>query len=68
MRKRKGEWCFSRAPDGSKHDAWIHEEIMEGVDDLPLRARSARAVVKLGVDLSVVLLVYGLRPEDLEVS
>lgn len=49
MKTPKASRIGYRNPDGTVSDAKLHEEIMAGVDDTPLRIMSAWRLVKLGM-------------------
>ena len=54
-----------RTPSGSISDAKLHEEIMAGVDDTPLRIMSARRAVALGLTREEAEAVFSVQlPDD----
>jgi hypothetical protein len=57
--RRGGEACVQQ-PDGSYSDAAIHEEIMAGVDDSDIRARTRAKLHAVGVPAATL---NGLFPD-----
>lgn len=49
MKKPRPSSIGYRRPDGTLSDASLHEEIMAGVDDTPLRVMSAQRMIANGV-------------------
>lgn len=49
MVKPKASRIGYRTADGGISDTKLHEEIMDGVDDTPLRVMSAQRMVKMGL-------------------
>ena len=50
---------------GKKSDKDLHDAILDGVDDLPLRLETARKVMADGVSEATVRQLYSI-PDDLE--
>lgn len=54
-----------RTPNGGVSDAKLHEELMAGVDDTPLRIMSARRAVALGLTREEAEAVFSVQlPDD----
>lgn len=63
--KRKAVGIGSRQEDGLLSDATFHAEIMEGVDDTPLRRISAiKAMVQLGLTKEEVESLFNVTVGD----
>lgn len=63
--KRKAGGIGSRQEDGSLSDAAFHAEIMDGVDDTPLRRISAiKAMVQLGLTKEEVESLFNVTVGD----
>jgi hypothetical protein len=59
-----------RNPDGTVSDSKLHEEIMSGVDDTPLRIMSAQRVIsKLGFTREQAEELFSVKlPDDRELT
>jgi len=53
-----------RTPNGGVSDAKLHEELMAGVDDTPLRIMSARRAVALGLTREEAEAVFSVQLPD----
>ncbi len=53
-----------RTPSGSISDAKLHDELMAGVDDTPLRIMSARRAVALGLTREEAEAVFSVQLPD----
>ena len=53
-----------RTPNGGVSDAKLHEELMAGVDDTPLRIMSARRAVALGLTREEAEAVFSVKLPD----
>ncbi len=53
-----------RTPSGSISDAKLHDELMAGVDDTPLRVMSARRAVALGLTREEAEGVFSVKLPD----